>query len=189
MVEARGNAPVRPADYTWAYQYDEAGNRTRVTDPLGNYIQYAYDAVNNLTQVTDQRGNATEFSYDALEPALEGHAARRRGEGHARHRLHLRRRRQPRDAHRPERARDQLGLRPGRAHDRRAQPRSGPGTRLRRKRQPEDARDPGRQLDGTAGDGTITYGYDRMSRQTSTTTPTRPPTSAAPTTSPAVPRR
>ena len=23
-----------PADYTWTYRYDEAGNRTRVTDPL-----------------------------------------------------------------------------------------------------------------------------------------------------------
>jgi YD repeat-containing protein len=43
MVEARGNASgANPADYTWTYQYDEAGNRTGVTDPLGNYTQYAF---------------------------------------------------------------------------------------------------------------------------------------------------
>lgn len=67
MVEPRGNlVGGDPTQYTWAYQYDEAGNRTRVTDPLGNYIQYGYDAVDNASQVTDERGNATAFTYDAL---------------------------------------------------------------------------------------------------------------------------
>ena len=68
MVEARGNAPgATAADYTWTYQYDEAGNRTRVTDPLAAYSQLAYDATNNLTQATDQLGNATDYSYDVLD--------------------------------------------------------------------------------------------------------------------------
>ena len=68
MVEARGNAPgATAADYTWTYQYDEAGNRTRVTDPLTGYNQLAYDATNNLTQATDQLGNATAYSYDVLD--------------------------------------------------------------------------------------------------------------------------
>lgn len=67
MVEARGNTSgATPADYTWTYTYDEAGNRTRVVDPLGNDVDYAYDAVNNLTQVEDQRGNATDYAYDVL---------------------------------------------------------------------------------------------------------------------------
>lgn len=67
MVEARGNAAgATPADYTWTYGYDEAGNRLSVTDPLGNDVQYAYDAVDNLTQVEDQRGNATNYAYDVL---------------------------------------------------------------------------------------------------------------------------
>jgi RHS repeat-associated protein len=67
MVEPRGNVlGADPLQYTWAYQHDEAGNRTRVSDPLGNYVQYGYDAVDNVSQVTDQRGNATSFTYDAL---------------------------------------------------------------------------------------------------------------------------
>ena len=67
MVEARGNVGGgTPTDYTWTYQYDEAGNRTRITDPLGNQTQYGYDAINKLIQVTDQRGNATDFAYDVL---------------------------------------------------------------------------------------------------------------------------
>jgi RHS repeat-associated protein len=67
MVEPRGNvAGGTPSDYTWAYAYDEAGNRTRVTDPLGNHADYGYDPVNDLSQLTDQRGNATSFSYDAM---------------------------------------------------------------------------------------------------------------------------
>jgi RHS repeat-associated protein len=67
MVEARGNASgATPADYTWTYAYDEAGNRTSVTDPLANEVEYGYDAVNNLTQVEDQGGNATDYTYDVL---------------------------------------------------------------------------------------------------------------------------
>jgi YD repeat-containing protein len=67
MVEPRGNITGgTPSDYTWTYGYDEAGNRTSVTDPLGNHTDYAYDAVNELTQVTDQRGNATALTYDVL---------------------------------------------------------------------------------------------------------------------------
>ncbi len=67
MVDPRGNeGGANPAEYTWAYQYDAAGNRSRVTDPLSNYTQYVYDAVNNVTQVTDQRGNATDLAYDTM---------------------------------------------------------------------------------------------------------------------------
>jgi RHS repeat-associated protein len=67
MVEARGNAVgATPADYTWTYEYDEAGNRTRVVDPIGNEIEYGYDAVNNLSQVTDERANTTTYTYDVL---------------------------------------------------------------------------------------------------------------------------
>jgi RHS repeat-associated protein len=67
MVEPRGNAGgATPSDYTWTYAHDEAGNRTSVTDPLGNEVEYTYDAVNGLTQVEDQRGNATNYAYDVL---------------------------------------------------------------------------------------------------------------------------
>jgi len=67
MVEPRGNAAGRdPAQYTWSYGYDEAGNATQVADPLGNQLQYAYDAVNNVTQAIDQRSNATGYAYDSM---------------------------------------------------------------------------------------------------------------------------
>jgi RHS repeat-associated protein len=67
MVEARGNNGVNtPADFTWHYDYDEAGNRTLVTDPLGNEIAYAYDAVGNVTEVEDERDNSMLFEYDTM---------------------------------------------------------------------------------------------------------------------------
>jgi RHS repeat-associated protein len=67
MVEPRGNVSGgTPSHYTWSYEYDPVGNRTRVVDPLGNDVEYAFDAVDNLTLVTDQRGNATGFTYDVL---------------------------------------------------------------------------------------------------------------------------
>lgn len=67
MVEPRGNAPGgNPADYTWTYGYDQAGNRTSVTDPLGDQTSYGYDELNNLTQITDPNHNTTTFSYDPL---------------------------------------------------------------------------------------------------------------------------
>jgi RHS repeat-associated protein len=67
MVESRGNVQgADPTQYTWAYQYDEAGNRTRVTDPLSNAVQYAYNSVDDVSQVTDERSNATSFTYDSM---------------------------------------------------------------------------------------------------------------------------
>jgi RHS repeat-associated protein len=67
MVEPRGNVSGgTPSQYTWTYTYDEDANRTRVTDPLGNYTQYGWDAVNDLTSVTDQDGNTTSFAYDPM---------------------------------------------------------------------------------------------------------------------------
>jgi len=52
---------------TTAYQYDEAGNRTRITWPDGFYVDYVYDDASRLTQA---RANGTmllaTYSYDAL---------------------------------------------------------------------------------------------------------------------------
>jgi RHS repeat-associated protein len=68
MVDPRAAVACGGADaqYTWTYEYDEAGNRKKVTDPLGNFVQYAYDELNNVTQLTDERGNATTFTYDVM---------------------------------------------------------------------------------------------------------------------------
>ena len=67
MVEARGNVSgATAADYTWGYQYDENGNRTRITDPLGNELDYEYNALGDVTKITDQRSNETTLAYDIM---------------------------------------------------------------------------------------------------------------------------
>ena len=66
-VEPRGNAPGgTPADYTWQYGYDQDGNRNLVTDPLGDETGYDHDALGEITTITDQRDNETDFEYDSL---------------------------------------------------------------------------------------------------------------------------
>src|SRR5204863_311530 len=68
-------------------EYDAAGNRTKVVEPLGRTTVYDYDAVNrltrvtnsllhsattayddagNVTRVTDHRGNFDRFEYDKI---------------------------------------------------------------------------------------------------------------------------
>lgn len=169
MVEARGNAAgATPSDYTWAYQYDEAGNRSRVTDPLGNYIQYAYDAVNSLTQVTDQRGNAVDYSYDVLNrlwkvtPPAAGATGTLYTEYAYDASGNLNSRVDP-NAHTTSWTHDLDGLMTVRttgvgtwnySHDK-----NGNLTTLET---------PAGSSTGTVGDGTVTNGFDRMGRQTST---------------------
>lgn len=168
MVEARGNVQgADPTQYTWSYQYDEARNRTRVTDPLGNAVQYAYNGLNDITQITDQRGNSTSFAYDSMNrlwkvtPPAAGatgtldtvYAYDAAG--------NLSSRTDP-NSHATSWNYDL---------DRRATSRTNPvGTwnltydangNLKTKETPLGSSSP------TTGDGTIIYGYDRMSRLTS----------------------
>lgn len=49
---------------TTNYGYDEDGNLTSVTDPLGNATSYAYDALGDVTSVTNPLGT-TSYTYDA----------------------------------------------------------------------------------------------------------------------------
>ncbi len=50
-----------------SYEYDPAGNRTRLTYPDGSYITYSYDALNRLDQIKDTSGLAiADYSYDSL---------------------------------------------------------------------------------------------------------------------------
>ena len=49
-----------------AFTYDTSGNRTSVTNALGNKISYTYDPTSNkVTSVTDPLGNVTASDYDA----------------------------------------------------------------------------------------------------------------------------
>jgi RHS repeat-associated protein len=46
------------------YEYDTAGNLSRLVYPNGDAVQYAYDAAGRMTRVTDWAGRVTEYSYD-----------------------------------------------------------------------------------------------------------------------------
>ncbi len=50
---------------TTTYGYDNNGNRTSATDPLGHTTSNAYDALNRLISRTDPSGGAVRLSYDA----------------------------------------------------------------------------------------------------------------------------
>ncbi|WP_217900043.1 polymorphic toxin-type HINT domain-containing protein [Paenibacillus herberti] len=51
-------------DKTVRFQYDERGNRTKVTDPEGNTQEYVYDLLNQIKEFTDPDGFKTTFEYD-----------------------------------------------------------------------------------------------------------------------------
>lgn len=50
---------------TTAYAYDDNGNLTGVTDPLGNSTKIAYDALNRLVRTTDPNSGVTGYAYNA----------------------------------------------------------------------------------------------------------------------------
>lgn len=52
---------------TYQYEYDAMGNRTRITDPLGNVTLQRYDALNRLAGVTDAANGITQYGYDGLD--------------------------------------------------------------------------------------------------------------------------
>ena len=50
-----------------AYEYDAAGNRSKLYYPDGSFITYGYDALNRLTNIADNAElTIANFSYDAL---------------------------------------------------------------------------------------------------------------------------
>jgi RHS repeat-associated protein len=49
------------------YQYDLAGNRTRVTWPDGNYVSYTYDVLNRMSAANENGAtNLATYTYDLL---------------------------------------------------------------------------------------------------------------------------
>ena len=46
------------------YEYDKAGNRTKMIDPNGGTTTYTWDLNNRLTQITNPRNETTSFTYD-----------------------------------------------------------------------------------------------------------------------------
>jgi len=167
MVEPRGNvAGGTPSDYTWAYAYDEAGNRTRASDPLGSHVDYGYDPVNELSQLTDERGNATSFSYDAMNrlwkvtpPAAGGTGTLETVYGYDAD-GNLASRTDP-NSHVTSWTYDLDGLR-----TQRTTPVGSWNSNYDANANLKALETPVGSSTQTAGDGTISYGYDRMSRLT-----------------------
>ncbi|OPG07209.1 hypothetical protein B1L11_31320 [Microbispora sp. GKU 823] len=60
------------AAYVTGYEYDDAGNLTKVTRPTGDAVIRAYNAFGEMTSHTDALGNSTTFGYD-----LSGRSSRR----------------------------------------------------------------------------------------------------------------
>ncbi len=47
-----------------AYQYDAAGNRTRITYPDTKQVNYTFDGASRMDTVTDWASNVTDYAYD-----------------------------------------------------------------------------------------------------------------------------
>jgi RHS repeat-associated protein len=57
--------PSDPNPITTHYTYDENGNKTSTTDPLGDVISYTYNERGQVLTTTDPLGNTTTQEYDA----------------------------------------------------------------------------------------------------------------------------
>ena len=51
-------------DRTWSYRYDDRGNLTCVTDPMGYSVYYGYNEDNRIKTFTDAEGYSTHISYN-----------------------------------------------------------------------------------------------------------------------------
>lgn len=54
------------ADESTRYEYDDAGQLTRVVAPDGSAIEYAYDPAHRLTDLRDNIGNTVHFTLDKM---------------------------------------------------------------------------------------------------------------------------
>ncbi|MEN8906678.1 MAG: fibronectin type III domain-containing protein, partial [Clostridiales bacterium] len=50
---------------TYFYEYDEKGNISKETDPLGNVSTYVYDKNNRITSITNPNGSIYNYTYDS----------------------------------------------------------------------------------------------------------------------------
>ncbi|XVS66395.1 RHS repeat-associated core domain-containing protein [Actinosynnema sp. CA-299493] len=86
VTEPRGN--VEGADrerFTTHFEYDLAGNRTKVIDPLDHTTVSTYDANNRLTSVTDANDHTTHYSYREDNQIESVHSPDARYHPHAPH--------------------------------------------------------------------------------------------------------
>ncbi len=55
---------VDSTDNSWAYTYDNNGNISQISDPLGSVIDYTHDIYNRVTQIRYPSGSVVDFRYD-----------------------------------------------------------------------------------------------------------------------------
>jgi RHS repeat-associated protein len=66
MVDPDGNAVGGiPSEHTWTTAYDALDRVTTETDPLARSTSYTYDGAGNRTSATDKNGNVTNYAFDA----------------------------------------------------------------------------------------------------------------------------
>lgn len=64
VTEPRGNVSgADPGRFTTHFEYDRAGNRTKVIDPLDHTSVTEYDANNRVVAATDANGHTTHYRY------------------------------------------------------------------------------------------------------------------------------
>lgn len=65
LVDPRGNETgADPAQYRWAFGYNEADQPTSVTDPLGDASSTSYLPSGRIASRKDANGNTTSYAYD-----------------------------------------------------------------------------------------------------------------------------
>ncbi|GAB5491617.1 MAG: hypothetical protein Phog2KO_18320 [Phototrophicaceae bacterium] len=55
---------VDGTDNSWAYTYDDAGNISQISDPLGSVVEYTYDTYNRVTEIQYPSGSIVNLAYD-----------------------------------------------------------------------------------------------------------------------------
>ena len=58
---------IGAAGQTTRYGYDNEGNLTSVTDPLGRIVAQSFDALNRLARTTDPASGVIDFTYDGRD--------------------------------------------------------------------------------------------------------------------------
>jgi YD repeat-containing protein len=64
VIDPEMRAKYGTSKNTIKYEYNKAGQKTRVTDALGNITQYQYDVAGRLKNVIDAGNNITSYDYD-----------------------------------------------------------------------------------------------------------------------------
>jgi YD repeat-containing protein len=60
----------RACGYVTQFAYDRLNRRTSESDPFGKQLKYEYDFAGNLTRITDRyrpNGRKRDFTYDSLD--------------------------------------------------------------------------------------------------------------------------